>query len=59
MLRGISILCGSAKRPVKHVGLRFCSSAHKYAYDTSVLKAAGIDIAANNFTAMLHFRGSW
>eukprot|EP00966_Prymnesium_polylepis_P329997 7385673-Prymnesium_polylepis.4 len=30
-----------------------------YAYATEALKAAGIDIAANDFTAMVYFRGSW
>eukprot|EP00959_Pyramimonas_sp_CCMP1952_P202091 4225825-Pyramimonas_sp.AAC.1 len=35
------------------------SGLPKYAYDLSVLEAAGIDIAANEFTALVHFRGSW
>ena len=35
------------------------SKETKYEYDLSVLKARGIDVAANDFTALVHFRGSW
>jgi len=35
------------------------SGLPEYAYDPAVLKAAGIDIAANEFTAIVHFRGTW
>ena len=31
----------------------------KYAYDLPALKARGIDVAASDFTAVVHFRGSW
>ena len=34
-------------------------SVPKYAYDLYVLKERGIDVAANDFTAIVHFRGSW
>jgi len=29
------------------------------AVDTDVFKAAGIDFEASEFTAIIHFRGSW
>ena len=38
---------------------KMASRVLKYACDLSVLKARGIDVAASNFTALVHFRGSW
>ena len=35
------------------------SKEREYEYDLSVLKARGIDVGANDFTALVHFRGSW
>ena len=31
----------------------------KYAFNLLVLKARGIDVAANNITALVHFSGMW
>jgi hypothetical protein len=30
-----------------------------YAADLAALKTAGIDVAANEFTVLVHFRGTW
>jgi len=30
-----------------------------FGYDLAKLKEVGIDIAANDYTALVHFRGSW
>ena len=50
----------STKRPGSLFPGKMASRALvKYAYDLSVLKARGIDVAANDFTALVHFRGTW
>jgi len=33
--------------------------AELFEYDTQALMDDGIDITANEYTAMVHFRGSW
>jgi len=56
-----SCFCVRRKEPrnLRLIPSKMASRLLKYAYDLSALKALGIDVAASDFTALVHFRGSW